>query len=387
VDGSRLGEITGILAAQAVWLDEGEESMEEKKQSTNGETNGSANSHNSNGKKKISRREFLKVATATVVGVAGASALGSCDVAPTRPGIRPVNQTIDRVPIAIQYPAVPWTPPRIPEAAALRFFTPHEALTVEAFTARLLPGTPEDPGAREAGVVYYVDGLLSRPEGFAEGIYRKPPYAATFSGNAPPDTTSQPGAEGIIWVPEDEIERYGYQSILNPREVMRMGLAALDRFANQQFDDDFANLPEESQDAIIEAMVEDEAEGFEPLTAKSFFMVMRRHTMEGMFSDPVYGGNRNMAGWRLLGFPGSQRAYTPAEVMTEGSGLAREPWSIAHMPHFNPGERVNPNTINPVTGTDEHLVNPSYLPEEYEPQHQDQRRPQQYFQQQDPHQP
>ena len=310
---------------------------------------------NGSGKGKsgvVSRRDFLKAVGVAAAGAVGASA-ASCEVVAPQV-FEPETFTTDRVPIAFQYPAVPYTPAGPRPARLLQFFTPHEAQTVEAFTARLLPGSPDDPGAREAGVVYYIDGLLAQPDGFAESVYRQPPFAATYTGEEPPGNQASGQAGMVIWIEDEEIDRYGYQSILNPREVMRIGLAALDRISNEEFGEDFADLSEEQQDQIIEAMLEDEVEGFQPLTPKSFFHAMRRYTAEGMFSDPVYGGNHNMAGWRLIGFPGAQRAYTPAEIQIEGIGLRREPWSAEHLPAFNPGERLHPNTVNPVTGTDEH---------------------------------
>ena len=331
---------------------------------------------------KFSRRDFLKSAGATIAGLIGVSAAGGCEVIAPLEVQRPVPYTTDRVPIQVQYPSVPYTPAAIPPPGPLQFFTPQEARTVEAFTARLLPGTPDDPGAREAGVVYYIDGLMAFPDGFAESVYRKPPFVQAYEGDTPPDQAGQPGADQVIWVPASEIERYGYQAIYTPREVMRMGLAALDRFANDQFEAGFADLSEEQQDQLIERMVAGEAEGFEPLTPKSFFQAMRRYTSEGMFCDPVYGGNRDMVGWRLVGFPGAQRAYTPDQIQEEGLGLRLEPWSMAHLPPFNPGEPLGPTTINPVTGTDEHQHAPP-APQPLSPFEQEVQ--QQFHQQQPPY--
>jgi gluconate 2-dehydrogenase gamma chain len=72
-----------------------------------------------------------------------------------------------------------------------------------------------------------------------------------------------------------------------------------------------------------------------------------------MFSDPVYGGNRNFVGWQLIGYPGAQRAYLPDEIAVEGSGLTREIWSLTNMPHFHPGQPANPNVVLPVSGSKE----------------------------------
>ena len=126
----------------------------------------------------MTRRHFLKVVGA-VTTAAGVGVIGT--------GCEPVEEAIssgitnDPLPLSAQYPAVPYTPAGPPPAGTLRFFTPHEARTVEALTARLLPGTPDDPGAREAGVVYYIDNVLAAPEGFNEPIYRRPPRPRFFA--------------------------------------------------------------------------------------------------------------------------------------------------------------------------------------------------------------
>jgi gluconate 2-dehydrogenase gamma chain len=85
------------------------------------------------------------------------------------------------------------------------------------------------------------------------------------------------------------------------------------------------------------------------LSALSFFHNLRRHTAEGMFSDPVYGGNRNMVGWKLIGYPGAQRAYEPWEFQQEGTD--RKPQSIMDMQAFNPGQPANADVALPVSGS------------------------------------
>jgi hypothetical protein len=290
----------------------------------------------------ISRRSFIKGAGVVVAGSIGLATTGC------QPGEAPASGiTGTPLPTANQYPAVPY-PPAEPPPDVLKFFTPHEARTVEALTARILPGTPDDPGAQEAGVVYYIDNLLAYNEGFAEAVYRQPPFVQTYEGDSPPEEAD---LYQVIWVPASEIERYGYQSTMTPREVFRLGLAAVDRYASEQFDSNFVDLSEAEQDEIIGALANNEATGFEPLNPEQFFHVLRRYTGEGMFSDPAYGGNRNMVGWKLIGYPGAQRAYTPADVRTEGTSL--EPQSLAQLHAFNPGQPVEqPNVVLPVRGSE-----------------------------------
>jgi gluconate 2-dehydrogenase gamma chain len=164
------------------------------------------------------------------------------------------------------------------ESGAVTFFNAHEAATVDALAARIIPGSAEDPGAREAGAVVYIDRALAGP-------YR-------------------------------DLQR-----------LYRTGLAALDDSCRQQHGQAFADLGEDQQDAVLERLAQGEWEsalGAERAESGSeeadiaflpyFFAVVRQHVVEGTFGDPVYGGNRDTAGWRLLGFPGARWGYDEAEM-------------------------------------------------------------------------
>src|SRR5688572_5365171 len=277
----------------------------------------------------ISRRNFLK-GIGGILAVTGTSTLVSCDdIAPASPKV----MLPDHLPAALQYPEVPQPPAEPPRPGVLRFFTPHEARTADALYSRLMPGSPDDPGAHEAGVVIYVDHLLATALGYNEKTYVEPPYAEVHEGDAPPE---QNDIE-VIWVPADEIKRYGYQSMLTPRDVYRIGLAAVDRWTQAQYSTRYVDLSEDEQDQVIEDMLDHKIDTFEQFNGDQFFHILRRHVAEGMFSDPAYGGNREMVGWKLIGYPGAQRAYTPTEVITEQQP-PRAPQSLAMMAEFHTGE-------------------------------------------------
>ena len=74
--------------------------------------------------------------------------------------------------------------------------------------------------------------------------------------------------------------------------------------------------------------------------------MVKRHTIHGMFGDPLYGGNRYLAGWQLIGYPGARRAYTAHDMQTEGTPL--EPQSLARLAPFHPGQRVSDDVIIPL---------------------------------------
>ena len=294
--------------------------------------------------KGISRRSFLKLAGASLGIAVGAAA---CDVmqqeeAATRPFDLPLSNRA-------QYPDVPG-PADIPPPGTLGFFTPAEAVTVEALTATILPGTPEDPGAREAGVVFYIDGLLWYDRGFGTRTYYRPPFAMAYEGNSPPTFRNFTNTD-ILWIPKDMMSRFGWQSILTPREFYRMGIMAVNNYANVNYGANYAELSEEQQEEIMTALAEDEMDPIGGLDSSEFFSMLRDHTIEGMFGDPVYRGNQDLVGWSLIGYPGAQRAYTPIDMKDEVYFTKREPQSIAMLHPFNPGEDAHPNVILPVSGS------------------------------------
>lgn len=220
-----------------------------------------------------------------------------------------------------------------PSHPAIEFFNPVEAETVAALTARILPGTPEDPGAREAGVVYYIDSSLAGAfgGGFTVKTYTHGPYLNVTEDQSSVESTSRPNIYHVVEVNEENVSRYGFQSILTPQDLYRRGLESLDRYCQAQHGAAFTELTEEQQDSVVEALANNEADGFEAPSGQAFFAMLRNHTIEGMFSDPLYGGNRNMAGWRLIGYPGARGFYTAQELVDES--FTAEPVSLADMPN------------------------------------------------------
>lgn len=142
-----------------------------------------------------------------------------------------------------------------------------EAATLEAIAARIVPGDDLGPSAAEAGSVVYVDRALAGP----------------------------------------------YQTL---RTEYQQGLAALDTAARDSYGCAFTRLGGAEQDTLLSAWeTGTDAE-------RAFFTMVRRHVLEGFFADPMYGGNQDFAGWRLVGFPGAVGAYTAAE-MQSGTVLAK----------------------------------------------------------------
>jgi gluconate 2-dehydrogenase gamma chain len=147
------------------------------------------------------------------------------------------------------------------------FFNQDDAATVAVFTERLMPGAEGRPGARDAGVLNYIDLALAGAYADLQDFYRR-------------------------------------------------GLAQLHQYCRKTYNEPFARLDAARQDEVITALEQGSATEFTWPLAQDFFNTIRTHTMEGLFADPIYGGNKDFAGWRLVGFPGAQAIFTPLDMQS-----------------------------------------------------------------------
>jgi gluconate 2-dehydrogenase gamma chain len=288
---------------------------------------------------QISRRVFIKASGAIVI-VAGAAAItAGCGTSGLPPTTTPI-------PTQQQFPDVADIADLPPATDGLHFFTPDEAETVEAMAARIIPGDASDPGAREAGVVYFIDHMMAFHDGDDEATYRSGPFIKEYEvGNMP--TNVDPTKDVLVL--KDDAPRYGYQSSMTPAQEYRAGIAAVDKYANSKFGKRFVLLSEDQQDTILMDMAQGKATGFDKPSDESFFATLREHTLYGMFSDPGYGGNRNFAGWNLIAYPGSQRGWTPDEMRTEG--FRRPPQSLAQLMPEAHGQAGHGGVLTVPSGT------------------------------------
>jgi gluconate 2-dehydrogenase gamma chain len=165
------------------------------------------------------------------------------------------------------------------------FFTPDEAAMVEAIVDRLIPADDLGAGGKEAGCAVFIDRQLSGPYGTNDGLYMEGPF------------------------PPNPLPTQGLQTPLSPREQYRQGLAALARYCHEQFEGkNFQELSDGDKDRILDGMEKGTIQlpGF---SAKMLFEAVLTNTMEGYFADPIYGGNKDMVGWKLVGFPGTRYDY------------------------------------------------------------------------------
>ncbi len=160
-----------------------------------------------------------------------------------------------------------------------KILTETEVNTLKAVMARLIPADAHGGGAVEAGAYIYVDREL----------------ASTYAGQLP---------------------------------VYRQGLAALLALVKKNGAASLAALPAKDLDTLLgrlesgmftEAIQGDAQQSLSFADGgKQFFALLRQHTVEGTFSDPMYGGNQHFIGWRIVNFPGVQYVYSKAALAVNG---------------------------------------------------------------------
>jgi gluconate 2-dehydrogenase gamma chain len=181
------------------------------------------------------------------------------------------------------------------------FFRPDEARFVEAAIERLIPSEPEWAGARDAGVLDYIDLQLAGPYGQGARVFLGGPHR--------PGTSEQ-----------------GYQLPFTPAELYRRGLAAL--LESPEGGQRFIDASEADRDAFLKKLEVGEVD-LGGVPSAVFFETLLTNAVEGYFADPVYGGNRDMVSWRMIGFPGSHAGYLGVYTQ-HGVAFDREPLSIAN---------------------------------------------------------
>lgn len=208
------------------------------------------------------------------------------------------------------------------ETGGRLFFDEHQWATVEAAMARIIP-TDDQPGAREAGTARFLDHYLSG----IDYVYAKPDGSGF---------EKLEGKRAGAWRQRIDALRGKYVE----------GIEELDRRSRGRFDTEFVELPENRQDEILSEMERPEqqkdlqeaqvATGYgappEPAMQQTsteieldFFPLLALHTRQGFYADPVYGGNKDRVGWRLIGFEGPESlAETHAGRYTTRSFFAQE---------------------------------------------------------------
>jgi len=209
-----------------------------------------------------------------------------------------------------RFPWVPSTadrPEQVDNRPGYLFFDSPEAAFIEAAVARLIPHDAVGPGALEAGVPRFIDRQLTGPYGTGDHFYLESPF--------PKGTPTQ-----------------GWQ-MGSPAVVYRAAIAEVNRWTADTSGRAFAALDASGQDDVLKALEDGDAPLGGGVDAKAFFTLLLQNTIEGYFADPIYGGNRDMAAWRMIGFPGARYDHRPF-VTRHGESYPLPPVGLMGRPEW-----------------------------------------------------
>ncbi len=243
--------------------------------------------------KRSSRRTFIKNSGLTVGGVVLGGALGSL-----------LLKDDKSITTEIQNHAK--TPTANPNLA-LMFFTPKQYQVTQAAVERIFPEDANGPGAKELNAAVYIDHQLAGPWGSNVKDYRL----------------------GAFYKAE---ENQGPQTKILRKDLFLAGLDSLTKYSNEQYEVDFIDLEATQQDEVLLTFSEGKVELYGKVSSSQFFNLLRTLTIEGVYADPMYGGNNEMTGWSMRKYPGSRMQYV-AEIQDE-KFIELEPQSLnSHMGH------------------------------------------------------
>lgn len=255
--------------------------------------------NNGQNEKQFSRRDFLKTTGVAAGGIAGGALLGgltgfqfgsdqSTDSADTETG----GETASGGDASGE----------AKEFAARTFFSRQEDFAaLAAATERIYPEDDNGPGAIELGVPYFIDKQLYGTWGTNGTDYRMGPFQPMSS------------------------DTHGRQEKLDRGEMFLLGIRRLREYAVEEHDEEFVKLEGDVQDEVLKAFEAGDVE-VPGMRAGSFFALLRNTTIEGVYADPVYGGNKNMEGWKMIEYPGPRMGWI--NDITSEEFVSKEPESL-----------------------------------------------------------
>lgn len=231
----------------------------------------------------IPRRDFLKSA-----GVAGAG------VAAAASGIAACSPEVKTATAAAE-----------PSPESWQVLTQQEVAFFTAVADTVIPKDELSPSGSECGVPVFIDRQLASAWGGGDRMYRAGPF--------------------VKGTPEQ-----GYQLPLTPHQFFVAGVRDANAWCEKTYGKTFDRLEPAKREEALTAMQKGTAD-FDGMDAKQFFTALLTINMEGFFSDPIYGGNRNKAGWRMIGFPGAIAVHREDIVKYRDKEYPLAPLGIADL--------------------------------------------------------
>jgi len=201
--------------------------------------------------------------------------------------------------------------PAAPQAAApavpgYSFLNLEEAAFVETLVDHMVPADDLTPKGTDIGINIYIDRALAGAWGKGDRLYMQGPW--------------KPG-----------VPSQGYQLPLTPAQLYRAGVAATNAHCRKTYGKPFEQLTEQQREEVLVGLSTAKITFDGGLPVRPFWTTLYQTVIEGMFSDPIYGGNRDKAGWKLIGFPGAIAVHRENVEKYRGKPFPNTPTSIADM--------------------------------------------------------
>jgi gluconate 2-dehydrogenase gamma chain len=193
-----------------------------------------------------------------------------------------------------------------PAAAGYSFLNIEEAAFVEALVDHMVPADELTPKGSDLGINVYIDRALAGAWGKGDRLYMQGPW--------------KPG-----------VPSQGYQLPLTPAQLYRAGIAATNAHCRKTYGKIFDRLDASQREEVLIGLSSAKLTFDSGLPVRVFWTTVYQTVMEGMFSDPIYGGNRDKAGWRLIGFPGAIAVHREHIAQYRDKKFPADPIGIADM--------------------------------------------------------
>ena len=253
-----------------------------------------AENNDQNSKETVSRRRFLKNTGMVAGGVVGDSILGGLLTNQFATNTEERTKSDQKV--------------QSLQDARMFFDRREDFETLAAATERIFPEDDNGPGAIELGVPYFFDKQLAGSWGTNAKAYMKDPFRQNQQVKDYQHKDTRQDKSGANTSSKAPTPTPRYQSRLNRGDLFLSGLRKIEEVSQKDYGDKFVNLSAEDQDEILERFESGEVE-IETVSSKTFFNFLLQMTIEGVYADPVYGGNKNMMGWEMKEYPGPRMAY------------------------------------------------------------------------------
>lgn len=282
----------------------------------------------------VSRREFIKIGVAGAVGFGVASAI---EIPLLESNYNPRIADLEKQNTNLQSQIT---------QGQQAFLTLNiaERPIVEALAEAIIPSDSTGPGAKEAGIIYFIDRMLAGNYGKGGNMYLQGPFVTPQSGSVsvmgavyPSTTKSAITYSGGTIKPRLQAGT-SYQYAFNPREFWRRGLVFLENYCKAAKGGNFESRSSADQTTILQELFDNSStntslqSAFQGPNAAEFFNEVHDMVVAGFWADPLYGGNQNMVGWKLIAFNanywGEDIGLGPTKLMVAGTPTRLPPRSL-----------------------------------------------------------